>query len=247
MCYDIRKGGDKMKKIIIAVLVIFAAFCSVFYSVFFAEHELELKLIAEAEYDGETDYSNGEKYFFIKQEKNLVSYDGEALLEHYLPDYDVTSLDTQEHTYFILLGGKDPKIYYDGMHCNLRKSFFLPEEYIADITYTNTVDGIIRIYETKKINIDYDYHSTRSYDLDTASWTLTNDSYTVVPLIEDTVSFYVNDMDGRTVFHWGEEGGWRKWDFKSITLCEDNTILITTGDMGEQRLLFDGESWYLEG
>ncbi len=83
-------------------------------------------------------------------------------------------------------------------------------------------------------------------DIDTTSWTLTNDTYMVVPVIEDTVSFYVNDMDGRTVFHWGEEGGWRKWDFKSITLCEDNTILITTGDMGEQRLLFDGEVWAFE-
>ncbi len=84
-----------------------------------------------------------------------------------------------------------------------------------------------------------------SSELDTTSWQLTNDTFMVVPVIEDTVSFYVNDMRGITVFHWPDEG-WRAWDFKSMTLCEDNTIIIETGDMGQQRLLYDGEGWHIE-
>ncbi len=66
---------------------------------------------------------------------------------------------------------------------------------------------------------------------DTSDWVLKNDKYTVIPVLtEYTVTFYVEDMTGNTVFTCEEI--WRDWDFKRIDIDENNIITANSSDLG---------------
>ncbi len=80
---------------------------------------------------------------------------------------------------------------------------------------------------------------------DSSEWVLENDEHKVVPVIdEDSVTFYVEDKNGKLVFEPGQ--GWRDWDFKYIIIDENSVITASSGDTGEYiyKLNEDG-SFYL--
>ena len=140
---------------IIALVII----CVCLINAFFVTHNLKVELIDEIEYSDSARYSYGEKYFFIKDESYNGFYDGIAVLKNYLPEYDMSLLDTENFTYMVTVNRKINSVKYNGINCKRRTYFLLPDEYEALIESEETGDGIIRIYRTKKINIDYDYHS----------------------------------------------------------------------------------------
>lgn len=146
----------KMCTTAILVLVIIGIYLT---NVFFVTHSLKMELIDEIEYSDSARYSYGEKYFFIKDESYNSFYDGKAVLKNYLPEYDTSLLDTENFTYMVTVNRKIDSVKYNGRNCKRRTYFLLPDEYEALIESEETGDGIIRIYRTKKINIDYDYHS----------------------------------------------------------------------------------------
>ncbi len=80
---------------------------------------------------------------------------------------------------------------------------------------------------------------------DTSDWVLENDKYTVIPVLtEETVTFYVEDKDGNTLFTCEEI--WRDWDFKRIDIDENNVITADSSDVGTYIYKEDGEgSFYL--
>ena len=66
---------------------------------------------------------------------------------------------------------------------------------------------------------------------DTSDWALENDEYTVIPVLtEETVTFYVENKTGNTVFTCEEI--WRDWDFKRIDIDENNIITADSSDLG---------------
>ena len=80
---------------------------------------------------------------------------------------------------------------------------------------------------------------------DTSEWILSNDNYTVCPIIDDeSVTFCVENKDGDIIFD--PEQGWRDWDFKYINIDENNIITAMSGDTGEYIYKPDGNgSFYL--
>ncbi len=124
---------------------------------FVVDHNVKLNLIDEIDYDSSHSHSLGEKYFFVKDEAYLNFYDGIELLKYYLPEYDSSKLNTKKYTYLISVNGKVDSVVYTGRSFNRRYSA-MPDEYRASIQYEETNDGIIRIYQINKMNIDYDYH-----------------------------------------------------------------------------------------
>ena len=66
---------------------------------------------------------------------------------------------------------------------------------------------------------------------DTSNWILTNDDYTICPVIDDeSVTFNVEDKDGNVVFTCEES--WRDWDFKRIDIDQNNVITADSSDVG---------------
>lgn len=76
----------------------------------------------------------------------------------------------------------------------------------------------------------------------TTGWILENNEFAIIPVIDDEVTFYVENKQGKVVFI--SDMSWRCWDFKSINIDDDSTISIITGDMGTQEFYYDGETWY---
>ncbi len=148
-----------MKKLLKFIPVLIAVAVAIFTDLFFLPHTLKTTLIEEIKYDNSCSYAYGEKYFFIKDEDYNGFYDGKAILGYYLPEYDLSGLDTDKYTYFVTVEGKIASVKYNGLNCKRRTVFAIPDEYEAIIESEETADGIIRIYRMKKINIDYDYHS----------------------------------------------------------------------------------------
>lgn len=72
-------------------------------------------------------------------------------------------------------------------------------------------------------------------------WVLETDKYTVVPVIDENVSFYVCNKVGETV--WSCDRTWRKWDFKSINIDKLYTITVDSADMGEEIYVFSDGIW----
>ena len=85
------------------------------------------------------------------------------------------------------------------------------------------------------------HSSVLSSKPDTSDWVLENDKFAVVTAIDDTVSFHVENKQGEIVYKCSEE--WRAWDFKTINIDNNNTITVVTGDMGEQKFHYNGETW----
>lgn len=151
-----------VKKVMIISIISILALAIILFVICkccFIEHNVKLTLIEERQYDSSYSYSYGEKYFFLKDDKYNNFYNGIELLEYYLPEYDFSQLNVKEYTYLIAVNGEVSSVKYSGKNCNYRTYLGLPYEYKATIDYKPTDDDIIRIYQFKKINIDYDYHS----------------------------------------------------------------------------------------
>lgn len=74
-----------------------------------------------------------------------------------------------------------------------------------------------------------------------SEWTLSNDDFIIVPTVNKTVTFRIEDKDKRTVYVCEKE--WRAWDFKYLGIDTDSNITITTADMGDEYYYFNGETW----
>lgn len=148
-----------MKKAIKFIPLVFIAAAIILADVFLVPHSLKTELIGEYEYDSSSSYSYGEKYFFIKDDEYNGFYDGGNLLGYYLPEEDLSAIDTDRYTYLVSIERIIKSVEYSGLNCKRRGFFVLPDEYEAMIESDETSDGLIRIYRMKKINIDYDYHS----------------------------------------------------------------------------------------
>lgn len=94
---------------------------------------------------------------------------------------------------------------------------------------------------TSVLSIYVIHSSTISSKPDTSDWVLENDEFTVVVAIDDTVTFHVENKQGEIVYK--GSGEWRSWDFKTINIDNNNTITVVTGDMGEQKFHYNGETW----
>lgn len=77
-----------------------------------------------------------------------------------------------------------------------------------------------------------------------SGWVLENDEFVIVPIVDETVTFYVEDKQKRRIFNC--EKKWRSWDFKYLGIDADSTITITTGDMGNEYYYYNGETWFLK-
>lgn len=76
---------------------------------------------------------------------------------------------------------------------------------------------------------------------DTSNWNLKNTEFVVVPVIDDSVTFKVENRQGKVVFACDEK--WRAWDFKSLGIDDDNTITVDSSDTGTERYVYDGKTW----
>ncbi len=76
---------------------------------------------------------------------------------------------------------------------------------------------------------------------DMNEWNLKNESFSIIPVIDDTVTFYIEDNQGKIVFSCNKE--WRAWDFKSLCINNNNDIVVITGDMGEEKYCYNGKTW----
>lgn len=148
----------KKRIVVVAVICIFAVGVCLM-NVFFMSHTLSFEQVDEVRYKN-VPTGLGEDYFFIKDSRFSCFYDGEEFLKSCVPDYDTSKLKPQEYTYLITVDRKAKAVTYSGRKCLMRTYFAFPEEYVANIECEETNDGILRIYRMKKINIDYDYHSS---------------------------------------------------------------------------------------
>ena len=57
------------------------------------------------------------------------------------------------------------------------------------------------------------------------------------------VSFYVTDGGNNIIYE--NTDGWRVWDFHSVTFDENDNIVVSTGDMGEEIYTHNSSGlWY---
>lgn len=90
----------------------------------------------------------------------------------------------------------------------------------------------IAIYVTDMSLIYMTHRANVSSTPDSTEWVLENNEYKVVPVIDEvSVTFYVEDKNGKLVFE--PEQGWRDWDFKYINIDENSVITALSGDTGE--------------
>lgn len=100
------------------------------------------------------------------------------------------------------------------------------------------------IYAADYAVVFFTHRAIVSSTPDTSDWKLSNDTYTVCPVItEDNVTFYVENKDGEVVFD--PHKGWRDWDFKSINIDENNVITAISGDTGEFTYKEDGKGSFI--
>lgn len=76
---------------------------------------------------------------------------------------------------------------------------------------------------------------------DTSNWNLKNTEFIVIPIINDSVTFKVENRKGNVVFVCDEQ--WRAWDFKSLNIDDNNTITVESSDIGTERYVYDGRTW----
>lgn len=146
------------KVIFISVILILLIAGIVLINIFVVTHSVQLELVDEREAVSVSEAIDS-NYFFIKDDSYQGFYDGVLRLQEYIPDYDVSALNTQEYTYVVSFNCKIEGITYSGRECKRRTLFVFPDVYTAHVTFNNTSDNVVRIYRMKKINIDYDYHS----------------------------------------------------------------------------------------
>lgn len=94
--------------------------------------------------------------------------------------------------------------------------------------------------------VSCEYLSSVHYDTmlsinNTDSWLLQNDEFTIVPTIDDNVTFQIEDKEGKVKFVCDKK--WRAWDFKSLKIGSDDNVEIITGDMGKEIYVYNGETW----
>lgn len=77
----------------------------------------------------------------------------------------------------------------------------------------------------------------------TSEWILSNEKFVVVPEINETISFRIEDKQKRIVFICEKE--WRTWDFKFLSIDADSNITISTSDMGDEYYTYNGKTWIL--
>ena len=154
---------DKCKIIIVftALLIIIIG------NTFLVTHSPQLEFIEEIEYSNSPVDSYNIKYFFIKDEDYNGFYDGLKVLSYFVPEYDLSKLDTNKYTYIVSVNREIESVKYSGLKCKRRTFVFFPDEYQAEIECSeNKHDGMLRIYKMKKINIDYDYHDDNFINYD---------------------------------------------------------------------------------
>ncbi len=106
------------------------------------------------------------------------------------------------------------------------------------------VAGIGVVLNLDKIILFAGQVAVMNSEIDTSEWVLENQEFKVVPEITDNVKFKVYDKSNKLVFDY--EGEWRRWDFKRITLCDNNDIVIETGDMGTETFVYSNGTWGIQ-
>lgn len=76
-----------------------------------------------------------------------------------------------------------------------------------------------------------------------SEWILSNEKFVVVPEINETISFRIEDKQKRIVFICEKE--WRVWDFNFLSIDADSNITISTSDMGDEYYSYNGKTWIL--
>ena len=76
-----------------------------------------------------------------------------------------------------------------------------------------------------------------------SEWVLSNEKFVIVPEINETISFHIEDKQKRIVFICEKE--WRTWDFKFLGIDADSNITISTADMGDEYYCYNGKTWIL--
>ncbi len=90
----------------------------------------------------------------------------------------------------------------------------------------------------------YSHFKIINSEIDSSDWITSNSEYEIVSDISDgTIGFYIYDNDGKLIQNL--QPRWRTFDFKCLVLCENNDIIIYTGDMGEQVFYYNDGSWDL--
>ena len=79
---------------------------------------------------------------------------------------------------------------------------------------------------------------------DSSNWVLANDTYKVIPEIDNNVTFTVVNQQGEVVFTCEES--WRSRDFKSLSICDDNTIIADSSDTGKAVYKYENGTWINE-
>lgn len=146
------------KVIFFSAILILLIVGIVLINIFAVTHTAHLKMVDKREAVSVSEAIDS-NYFFIKDDSYQGFYDGVLRLQEYIPDYDISALNTQEYTYVVSVNCKIEEITYSGRACKRRTLFVFPDVYTANVTVDNTSDNMLRIYRMKKINIDYDYHN----------------------------------------------------------------------------------------
>ncbi|MCM1544519.1 MAG: hypothetical protein NC110_04385 [Ruminococcus sp.] len=76
---------------------------------------------------------------------------------------------------------------------------------------------------------------------DVSGWVLSSNEYTIVPKIDDNVTFTVKDKSDKTVFECKES--WRAWDFNSVNIDAENNIVADSSDTGKQYYIYSSGKW----
>lgn len=251
------------KAVIIACLAVIAVWCIIAFRPSSTEDKLldELntlrdpqrnieKLLLTEKYDPDLYFCMGETVSeevyigYVQLKSGYVENGKEAL---YLPqkslcfsDYRIMKKTPEEGAF--VFGFVDEK--------DVEKVLINNEE--AEVKYYSYSNGKTFGFWHKKVDYDFmvnDYkrisasanRSVVSLEPDMSEWVLSNENFVVVPEVDETISFHIEDKQKRTVFVCEKE--WRKWDFKLLSIDAESNVKISTADMGDEYYRYNGETW----
>lgn len=149
------------KNILIIIVALFCIFILILSLLIFKvniAHTIYPSLIQE--YTLEQEYcetygKDGYCYFFVQSDEHYCfNGDGVEELKRYVPQYDVSNLDTDNYNYIVAINCEINSLNYSYKTAYKTTGIGI-DTYVADADLIKTHDNTVRIYKMKKINIDY--------------------------------------------------------------------------------------------
>ena len=104
------------------------------------------------------EYSPDDLYWFSIRDEKYNGFFDTSILEKFSIKTDALELDLQNYTYIVVINYELDSLKYSASKTKNRIMGIFPKQYVGIVTLKNFDEDTIRIYKTKRIDIDCDYH-----------------------------------------------------------------------------------------